>query len=62
METTYLETEAEQHAIVRQLLLDPDIARAEQLLAEAGIGYTEVARCPQASCEVCEPATLETAA
>ncbi len=63
METKYLEMETEESARLRTSTLDPEIARAEHLLEEAGIGFTEVARCPAASCEVCDPpATLGAAA
>lgn len=62
MDTIYLELEAEETTMLRSRTLDLDIARAEHLLIEAGIGFTEVARCPSPSCEVCDPPTTLDAA
>lgn len=62
METTYLEMLSKEPMIVRHIMIDPDIARAEHLLAEAGIGFTEVDRCPATGCEVCDATPLDAAA
>ncbi len=37
-------------------------APLELLLAEAGLSFTHVDRCPQPSCEVCDPVALNAAA
>ena len=67
METMYLEkihllaADRDQRN-TQTTLLDPELALAEHLLAEAGIGFTEVARCPVAGCEICGPVAVEAAA
>lgn len=40
----------------------PSPHELERLLAEAGIAFTVVARCPDPACALCPPVTLPSAA